>query len=67
MTKNLSIKVCIWIISFALVITDACYAAYRKCETNDLLQCLLKRIVIKANKELSHSCAADYKFCTLYA
>ena len=31
------------------------------------LEHLLKRIVIKANKELSHSCAADYKFCTLYA
>ena len=67
MTKNLSIKACIWIRLFTLVITDACYAAYRNCETNDLLQCLLKRIVIKANKELSHSCAADYKFCTLYA
>ena len=61
------LKACIWIMSFTLVIADACIAANRKCETNDLLKCLLRRIVIKANRELPHSCAADYKFCTLYA
>ena len=46
---------------------DACIAANRKCETNYLLKGLLRRNVKKANSELPHSCAADYKFCTLYA
>ena len=50
-----------------IVITDACYEARKKCETMMLLQYLLKRNIIKANKELSHNCAAYYKFCTLYA
>ena len=51
--------------SFTLVIADSCTAANRSVRQNILLKCLLRRNVIKKQIKLSHSCVAEFKFCTL--
>ena len=38
------------------MITDACYAAYRHCETNDLLKVYWEEIKSK----MTHNCISDY-------
>ena len=51
--------------SFTLVIADSCTTANRSVRQIILLKCLLRRNVIKTKSKLPHSCAAEFKFCTL--
>ena len=45
------LKACIWIISFTLVIADACIAANRKCETKYFTKMFIKNKYHQNKKE----------------
>ena len=47
------LKACIWIISFTLVMADACIAANRKCETKYFTKMFIKK---KCHQNIKVSC-----------
>ena len=44
---------------------DACIAANRKCETKYFTKMFIKKKCHQKQTKLPHSCAAEFKFCTL--